>query len=66
MKRLSEIDCTREEAQKITKNYGRYKFYPAECGGWLPSDVIQIMFFKVIELEARIEQLEADRKRYKD
>lgn len=66
MKRLCEIDCTREEAQKITTNYGRYKFYSAECGGWIPTDVIQIMFFKVIELEARIEQLEADRKRYQD
>jgi len=63
MKRLCEIDCTREEAQKITKEYGRYKFYPAECGGWIVSDVVQIMFFKVIELESRIEQIEKDLKR---
>lgn len=66
MKRLCEIDCTREEAQKITAEDGRHKFYPAEFGGWLPSDVIQIMFFKVIELEDRIEQLEKDLKRYQD
>lgn len=59
MKPLKEIDCTHEEAEKLEND--KFKFYPAEYGGWLPTDVIKILFFKVVELENRIEQIEGDK-----
>ena len=56
MKPLKEIDCTHEAAEKLTND--KFKFYSAEYGGWLPENIIKILFFKVVELEDRIEQIE--------
>ena len=56
MKPLKEIDCTKGEAERLTND--KFKFYSAECGGWLPENIIKILFFKVVELENRIEQIE--------
>ena len=56
MKPLKEIDCTHEEASKLEND--KFKFFSAEYGGWLPENIIKILFFKVVELENRIEQIE--------
>ena len=56
MRPLKEINCTKEEAERLTND--KFKFYSAEYGGWLAEDVIKILFFKVVELENRIEQIE--------
>ena len=58
MKRLKEIDCSREETKRLLKEHGRYNLIPAEYGGWLVPDVVQVLFLKVVELEERIEKME--------
>lgn len=45
-------------SDKPVKKSNKVDVATIHCGGWLPENIIKILFFKVVELENRIEQIE--------